>query len=98
MTMLTMRKSLYSWKSLFVSPSCLTSSSISSALRVMVLHDVKTVNLNSLRCENNYKVSVPPSEQVEGKAQAKAREGNEVPFLTGLGVRAQPDGYTPLRA
>lgn len=64
----------------------------------MVLHDVKTVNLNFLRCENNYKVSVPPGEQVEGKAQAKAREGNEVPSITRMWIRAEPDGYTPLRA
>lgn len=64
----------------------------------MVLHDVKTVDLNSLGCENNYKVSMPPEEQVEGKAQAKAREGNEVPFLTRLWIKAEPDGYTQLRA
>lgn len=64
----------------------------------MVLHEVKTENLISLRCENNYKVSAPPGEQVEGKAQAKAREGNEVPSITRLWINAEPDGYTPLRA
>ncbi len=53
----------------------------------MVLHDVKTENLISLRCEKNYKVSTPPGKRVEGKTQAKAREGNEVPSVIRLWIR-----------
>lgn len=49
---------------------------------IMVLHDVKTENLISLRCENNYKSNILPEKH---------------PLITWLWIRAVPDGYIPLR-
>ncbi|KAF6625492.1 hypothetical protein [Paenibacillus polymyxa] len=38
----------------------------------------------------------PTEKQVVVKAQAKAWEGNEVPSITHLWIRTEPDDYTPL--